>query len=347
MTAFHSLKVKAIKRQTDKAVQVTFEIPEQLKSEFDFKPGQYITLSHNINSEEVRRSYSICSTPKEGLSVVVKAIADGVFSNYVNKKLNVNDSLDVMAPEGHFVIENQKEDSHYCAFVAGSGITPVMSMLKSVLQNNKTSKFVLVYGNKSPQETIFFEELLALKKTYAERLFVENIYSQTHDDEARFGRIEKPTINYVLKNKYSGFSFSEFFLCGPEPMIEQAQEVLKDNGISDSKIKYELFYSEKEGKEVKHADGKTQLKIIVDDEEFELVMDQNEVILNAILDADIDVPYSCQGGICSSCLAKIKVGKAEMRKNQILTDDEVKDGLVLTCQAQPQTAEVVVDYDDI
>ncbi len=346
MSLFYTIPIKSIERQTEKSVKISFEISSDLTSEFQYKPGQYLTLSTTIDGKEVRRSYSICSTPSEDLSIVVKAITDGVFSNFANKNLKPGDNLQVMPPEGHFTLSSNAS-SNYCAFVAGSGITPVMSILKSVLESNGDSKFLLVYGNKSPQETIFFEELLELKKNYPERLFVENIYSQTREDEAHFGRIEKPTVNYALKNKYSGIDFSEYFLCGPEPMIEHVQEVLKENGVEDNKIKYELFYSEKEAEDIANTDGKTKLKIIVDDEEYELVMDQDDVILDAILEKDIDVPYSCQGGICSSCLAKIKTGKAEMRKNQILTDDEVAQGLVLTCQAQPQTPEVVVDYDDI
>jgi len=347
MSHFHTLSIKSIKRQTPKAVQVFLDIPQELKDEFQFKPGQYITLSTTIDGEEIRRSYSICTTPEEGLAVVVKTIKDGVFSNYANSQLKEGDQLEVMPPEGHFVIENQTKTSNYCAFVAGSGITPVMSLVKSVLQNNSSSKFVLVYGNKSPEQTIFFNELLELQKEYAERLFIENIYSETREDNAHFGRIEKPTVNYVLKNKYKGLDFAEYLICGPEPMIDHVQGVLKENAVVENDIKYELFYSEKEGDEVQDTEGKTKLKIIVDDEQHELIMDQNEVILNAILEQDIDVPYSCQGGICSSCLAQLKSGKAEMRKNQILTDEEVGQGLILTCQAQPQTPEVVVDYDDI
>lgn len=347
MSEFYPLHVKAIKRQTDKALEIAFEIPQDLRTTFEHIPGQYLTLSTKIDGEEVRRSYSICSTPNEDLSIVVKAIPDGVFSNFVNSKLNVGDLLNIMPPEGTFTIENLTTDKNYCAFVAGSGITPVMSLLKNVLKSNTTSKFVLVYGNKSPQETIFFEELLELKKNFPERLFIENIYSQTQEDKAHFGRIEKPTVNYTLNNKYSALTFTEFFLCGPEPMIEHIEEVLIANGIDQSKIKHELFYSEKDGEEVENTDGQTKLKVIVDDEEYELVMNQESVILDAILEEDIDVPYSCQGGICSSCLAKIKIGKAEMRKNQILTDEEVDQGLILTCQAQPQSPEVIVDYDDV
>jgi len=347
MSHFHTLSVKSINRQTPKAVQVFFEIPNDLNNAFKFEPGQYITLETKIEDENIRRSYSICTTPEEGLAVVVKAIDDGVFSNFANRKLKEGDKLEVMPPEGHFVINNQKEDSNYCAFVAGSGITPVMSLVKSVLKRNSSSKFVLVYGNKSPEQTIFFNEILELQKDYPERLFVENIYSETQEDNSLFGRIEKPTVNYVLKNKYKGVDFDEYLICGPEPMIDNVQEVLKENGIAEDAIKYELFYSEKDGEEIEHTDGKTKLTIIVDDEEHELIMDQDEVILNAILEKDIDVPYSCQGGVCSSCLAQIKSGTAKMRKNQILTDEEVAQGLILTCQAQPQTPEVTVDYDDI
>jgi len=347
MSSLYNISVKSIKRQTEKSVQIFFDIPQELESEFQYKPGQYITLSKDIDGEEVRRSYSVCTTPNEGIAVVVKAIEDGIFSNYVNNHLKAGDSIKAMPPEGHFVIERQAENSNYCAFVAGSGITPVMSLVKSVLSSNSTSKFILVYGNKSPDQTIFFNELLDLQKKFPERLFIENVYSETQQDNAQFGRIEKPTVNYTLKNKYKGIDFQTYFLCGPEPMIENIQNILKENGVEDSTIKYELFYSEKGDKDIENTDGKTKLKVISDDEEYEFMMDQDDVILNAILEKDIDVPYSCQGGICSSCLAQIKEGEAEMRKNQILTDEEVKQGLILTCQAQPTTATVIVDYDDV
>lgn len=347
MKDFFSIKVKDIKRQTGKAVEVSFDIPQDLKNIFTYEPGQYITLSTTVNGVEVRRSYSICSSPEDDLSVVVKAIPDGIFSNFINLNLKSGDFLNIMPPEGFFTFNKLLEDKNYCAFVAGSGITPVMALVKSVLKNTKTSRFVLVYGNKSPQETIFFDELVTLKTRYPNRFYVENIYSEAQEDEAHFGRIEKPIINYVIKNKYSNFIFLEYFICGPESMIEHVKATLLDYNTEPSKIKYELFYSKNETKDIQPSDGLTRLKVIVDDQEYELTMDKNSVILDAILDKDIDVPYSCQGGICSSCLAKIKTGKAEMRKNQILTDDEVEEGLVLTCQAQPQSADVVVDYDDI
>jgi len=347
MSLFYTLKVKSILRQTDKAVQLVFDVPEDLKSIFNYEAGQYITLSTSIDKEEVRRSYSICSAKNEDLSVVVKAIQGGVFSNFVNTSLNEGDALKVMPPEGHFKIDTLTENSNYCAFVAGSGITPVMSMIKTVLSANSTSKFVLVYGNKTYPETIFYNELKALKTKYNDRLFIEYICSQAQEEEARFGRIDKPIVNFITKNKYKEIAFTEYFLCGPEPMIELVKSVLLENGITESNIKYELFYSSKDAKDVEAIDGVTKLTVIVDDETHELQMKSEDVVLDVILKEDIDVPYSCQGGICSSCLAQIKKGKAVMQKNQILTEDEVEQGLILTCQAVPQSPELEVDYDDI
>ncbi|SDG89108.1 ferredoxin--NADP reductase [Psychroflexus sediminis] len=347
MTHFHTLSIKEINRLTDKAVNIVFEVPSELASEYTFKAGQYITLEARIDGEEVRRSYSISSQEGKDLGIVVKAIPGGKFSNYANSALNVGDSMEVHPAEGKFVLPEQIDEKTFAAFVAGSGITPVMSMIRTSLSQSETSKFVLVYGNKSPQQTIFLQELLSLQKEYPKRFFQEFIYSEAKEDEAGFGRIERSTVNYIIKNKYDGYAFSEFYLCGPEPMIEAVTESLISAEIDKDKIKYELFFSKSEGSVEASTDGKTRVTVIVDDEEFEFTMEQSEVILDAALAQDIDAPYSCQGGICSSCVAKIKEGTAEMRKNQILTDDELEEGLILTCQAQPTSAKVVVDYDDI
>lgn len=347
MAQFHSLSIKEINRQTDKAVHILFDIPSELASDYSFKAGQYLTLEAKINAEEVRRSYSISSEEGKDLGIVVKAIPEGKFSNYANSTLKVGDAIAVHPAEGKFILPQEIESKTFAAFAAGSGITPVMSMIQTVLSKSEASKFVLIYGNKSPEQTIFLQDLLSLQKKYPKRFFVEFIYSETQEDEAKFGRIDKGTVNYAIKNKYDGFEFSEYYLCGPEPMIEMVQNTLKEAGVSEDQIKFELFFSKEEGSVEAATDGKTRLTVIVDDEEFELSMDQSDVLLDAILAKDIDAPHSCQGGICSSCVAKIKEGSVEMRKNQILTDDELEEGLVLTCQAQPTSAKVVVDYDDI
>jgi ring-1,2-phenylacetyl-CoA epoxidase subunit PaaE len=347
MAHFNQLSIKEISRQTDKALHILFDVPSELNSEFQFKAGQYLTLETSINGEEVRRSYSISSEEGKDLGIVVKAIPDGKFSNYANTQLKVGDPIQVHPAEGKFLLPQQIDHKTFVAFAAGSGITPVMSMIQTLLSKSDSARFVLVYGNKSPQQTIFMQELLSLQKKFPERFFIEFIYSETQEGEAQFGRIEKSTVNYVIKNKYDGFEFSEFYLCGPEAMIETIEETLKATGAKAEQIKHELFFSKSEGNADAAAEGKSLITVIVDDEEFELSMDQKDLILDAVLAQNIDAPYSCQGGICSSCVAKIREGTVTMRKNQILTDNEIKEGLVLTCQAQPTSARVVVDYDDI
>lgn len=350
MSDFHALTIQDITHETDKAVSITFGVPQNLKEEFSFKAGQYITLKTKIEGKEVRRAYSLCSTPQSGiLKVAVKEVEGGTFSVLANNKLTVGESLEVHPPEGKFVVEtNAANQKDYVAFAAGSGITPVLSILKTVLEQEPNSRFVLAYGNKAVEETIFHTELLELQLQYPERLFIEFIYSRKQETDAHFGRIERATVNFVLKNKFKSHDFDQYFLCGPEEMINGVKGILKENGVADDKVKFELFTSSDDGEEIAESlDGVTQVKIICDDEEFEFAIPQDKVILDAALEHDIDAPHSCQGGICSSCIARITEGTAVMRKNQILTDDEVEEGLILTCQALATSATLIVDYDDI
>lgn len=347
MADFHSLSIKTISRLTSDAVAITFDIPETLKETFQFLPGQYVTLKTILNGTEVRRAYSICSTPQSGvLKVAVKAVTDGTFSVYANTQLKEGDQLEVHPPEGKFVL-NPSSPKHYAAFAAGSGITPIMSMIKTVLETTTDSKFVLVYGNKRKEDAIFREELLALRESYNGRFSIEWIYSQSREDNAHFGRISKPTVNFVVKNKYADWNFDSYYLCGPEPMIKEVSKVLQENETPENQILFELFTSSDEGEVSEALDGQSQVQIIVDDETFDITMPQDTLILDAALDADIDAPHSCQGGICSSCIARVTEGSATMRKNQILTDREVAEGLILTCQAHPTSSKIVVDYDDV
>ena len=324
---------------------ISFEIPPNFKKQYAFKAGQYLTLSANIKGEQIKRSYSICSSPKsQNLQVGVKAIENGVFSNYVNDALREGDSIEVSTPEGRFVLENNDQDN-YCAFVAGSGITPLMSIITDILENNENSVFVLGYGNKTKASTMFSSAIDELKSKYSNRFFCYNIYSQENNLEARFGRIDAGFINYVLK-QHPQISFQKVLLCGPENMIENSKEVLEKLNYSDKKVLYELFYS-KSGANVSKSGSGSAAKIIYDEETIELDVPKKMTILDAALQKNIDVPYSCQGGVCSSCIAKITVGSATMIQNNILTDSEIKEGLVLTCQAVPQTNEITVDYDDV
>lgn len=350
MSSFHTLHIQTITRITAKSVAITFALPGALKEHFTFAPGQYITLKTTIDGTEVRRAYSICSTPQEGLTVAVKEVENGTFSTYANRELKESDTLEVQEPEGRFKIDNSAfaKAKNYAAFAAGSGITPILSMIKTTLTQSPDSTFVLVFGNRTPEEAMFIDELQALRSQYTDRFSIESIYSQSRVDGAHFGRIMKSTVNFVVKNKYAENNFDDYFLCGPEAMINEVTKVLKENEVADTAIHFELFTASTETSEIEAPlDGKTAIKVLCDDEEFEFTMDQETNILDASLDEDIDAPHSCQGGVCSSCIARVTEGTAVMSQNQILTDAEVAEGLILTCQAHPTSARIVVDYDDI
>lgn len=348
MPSFKKLIIKEVKRETKDAVSILFNVPEGLNPHYTFIAGQYVNLRLTLDGKEIRRAYSICSSPEsEELRIAVKAVKNGAFSQFANTKLKTGDILEVGEPEGKFIF---KPDSHqqknYAAFVAGSGITPVMSIIKSMLKTEPNSTFVLVYGNKTPEETIFHQELHDLQSHYTGRLFVHYVFSQTKGE--LFGRIDKSTVNFVLNNKHVALEFHTFYLCGPEEMITTVSKVLKENNVADAAIKFELFStSTAENTQANSLEGHSKITILVDDEETTFEMSQKQTVLEAALKQGVDAPYSCQGGICSSCLARVKSGTAEMKKNSILTDGEIAEGLVLTCQAYPTSAEIFVDYDDV
>ena len=350
MPSFKKLIIKEVKRETAAAVSILFNVPEEFKSHYDFIAGQYVNLRLTLDGQEIRRAYSICAAPESGeLRIAVKAVKNGAFSQFANTKLKAGDILEVGKPEGKFTLEPESHNQkNYAAFVAGSGITPAISILKSVLKSEPQSSFVLVYGNKSPEETIFHQELHDLQLKYTGRLFVHYVYSQVKADGALFGRIDKSVVNFVLKEKHSTLEFAKFYLCGPEEMINTVSKVLKEQNIADSAIKFELFSSSiVENLEASSHEGHTKVTIKVDDEETTFEMSQKQTILDAALKQGIDAPYSCQGGICSSCLCRVTKGSAQMKKNSILSDSEIAEGLVLSCQAHPTSAEIVVDFDDV
>lgn len=352
MSGFHKLTIKDIKRETSKAISISFNLPEELKDNFLFKAGQYITLKTEIEGKEIRRDYSLCSSPKSGeLKVAIKEVKDGTFSAYANSTLKSGDVLDVASPKGRFTFTpNDSKTKNIAAFAAGSGITPVLSIIKCALEEEIHSKVILVYGNKTTKDTMFFNELLELHHQYKDRFSIQFVFSQEDGDDSIFGRIEKSTVNYVMKNKHKHIDVDAFFLCGPEAMIHTVKDVLTEHNIDEDTIHYELFKASKPA-EIKEegsvSSGNTQITIIVDDETTTFEMSQKQTVLEAALDKDLDAPYSCQGGICSSCLARVKEGEVTMRQNNILTDSEVAEGLTLTCQAHPTTPTVVIDFDDV
>jgi ring-1,2-phenylacetyl-CoA epoxidase subunit PaaE len=350
MPSFLKLIIKEVKRETKDAVSILFSVPEELHANYTFLAGQYINLRLTLDNQEIRRAYSICSAPdSDELRIAVKAVPKGLFSQFANTKLKAGDVLEVGKPEGKFTFEPQADrQRNYAAFVAGSGITPAISILKSVLKNEPKSSFVLVYGNKSPEETIFHQELHDLQSQYMGRLFVHYVYSQAKSEEALSGRIDKKTVNYILKEKHASLDFDKFYLCGPEEMINTVSDTLKEKNIKESNIKFELFSaSAKENSIEQSLEGHAQITVMVDDEETTFEMSAKQTILDAALKQGIDAPYSCQGGICSSCLARVTEGTAEMTKNSILSEKEVASGLILTCQAHPTSASIRVDFDDV
>ncbi len=349
MSDFHALKISSVDALTQNSVALSFEIPEDKTEAFQFEAGQYITIKHGVNGQELRRAYSISSAPSSGkLTVGIKKMTNGTFSVYANEQLKAGDVLEVMPPEGRFVFEQTSSAKNVAAFAAGSGITPIMSIAQTVLESHSENQFVLVFGNQSAEETMYLHEIQELQRKYSDRFFVQHVYSRAQEENALFGRIETSTVNFILKNKFKDTSFDAFYLCGPEEMINTVSDTLQKNGISEERILFELFTSsDTEDTLAEALDGKTKVEVIVDDETFSITMDQKELVLDVVLKENIDAPYSCQGGVCSSCIARIKEGKAEMVKNQILTDGEVAEGLILTCQAHPVTPTLKVDYDDV
>ncbi|QEE48748.1 ferredoxin--NADP reductase [Flavobacterium alkalisoli] len=350
MSTFHSLTIKDIRRETPNAVSIAFEIPANLKDEYKFIAGQYINIKTHYNGEEVRKAYSICSSPNGNeLRVAIKAVKNGGFSVFANEKLSVGDTMEVGVPEGKFTFEPKSDrQRNYAAFAAGSGITPILSIIHSVLENEPESTFVLVYGNKTPDETIFHQYLHELQQKYVGRFFIQFVYSQARAEDSLFGRIDRAAVNFVVKNKHKEKEFAKFYLCGPEEMIKTVSEVLKENNVPEKSIKFELFSTPIAEKKIDdNLDGQTKITILVDDEETTFVMSQKMTILDAALKQGIDAPYSCQGGICSSCMGRITNGTAEMKKNAILTDGEIAEGLTLTCQAHPTSSEIYIDFDDV
>jgi ring-1,2-phenylacetyl-CoA epoxidase subunit PaaE len=348
MANFHKLSIKRIIKETIDTVSIEFTVPTSLQESFSFFAGQYITLKTVINGEEIRRAYSICSSPSSNiLKVAVKAIENGKFSTYATSVLQEGDVLDVSVPEGNFVFI-PSFGKNYLGFVAGSGITPVISMVKDVLEKT-SANFVLVYGNKSVADTIFYTELNALEKQYPNRLHLHYIFSRENIESALFGRIDKGHINYIVKNKYKESSFTEVFVCGPEEMINTVSSTLKENDLPEEKISFELFTASSTSSEntIEIKEGKSEITILLDDEETTFSMQQSDTILAASLRNKLDPSYSCQGGVCTSCIAKVTEGKAVMSKNSVLTDKELQEGLVLTCVAHPTTSKITIDFDEV
>ena len=356
MSTFHSLKVSDVRRETPEAVSVAFEIPDSLQSKFQFKQGQYITLKKAFDGEEARRSYSVCVGPNDGeLRVAIKEVPGGLFSTYANRELSIGDELEVMEPTGRFYTDLDSSTSRsYVAFAAGSGITPVISNMKAVLEEEPNSRFTLFFGNKSQETIIFKREIEGLKNKYMDRVAVYHVISRENLGIDIFhGRIDEEKVKIYCDGLIDTASTDHYFLCGPEEMINTVRTELESRGVDKAKIHFELFAAPsdpKAKKELKQTEVKeldSALTVILDGEENKLdLSSKGQSILDAALNSGMDVPYACKGAVCMTCKAKVLKGEVRMDMNYALTDDEVEEGYVLTCQSHPTSEEAVVSYDD-
>lgn len=356
MSKFYTLSVKDIRPENGDCVSIAFEVPADLEQVFQFIQGQYLTLKTTIDGVEVRRSYSICSSPLENeWRVAVKAVAGGVFSNYANKQLKLGDTLEVMPPDGRFFtqlnLDNAKE---YVAFAAGSGITPILSIAKTILQTEPKSSFTLLYGNKTRASIIFKEEFEALKNKYMERLRIYHVLSREYDNAPLFnGRLDAVKCAHFCEKVLDLSKVDEFFLCGPEEMIFSIQTFLQEKGIDKKHIHFELFTTDTKKAQIAYAEkhkedeGKqSAVKIILDGNAYNFTMPYvGQSVLDAALKVGADLPFACKGGVCCTCRAKVIEGAVEMNVNYSLEPEEVAAGFVLTCQSHPTTDKLVVDFD--
>jgi len=344
---FKKLKVKEVKRETNDAVSVVFDVSSELKDEFKYQSGQYVTLKKDIGGEDVRRAYSLSSSPQEDdYRIGVKKIDGGKMSSFLNDNLSVGDELEVMPPKGNFLLTNKS--AHSVGFAAGSGITPIISMVKTVLQADGT--FTLFYVNKTSNEVIFKSELDNLKESYPDHFNLKYIYTREDvGDPILSGRIDKDKCNNLMKANMELLKADGFYMCGPEEMIINVSDALKELGVDKEKIHFELFtasVNKEENSVISDFLGESQVRVIMDGEEFDFELSgEGDSILDAAIENGADAPFSCKGAVCCTCKAKVIEGKAIMEMNYSLSDDEVEEGYILTCQAHPASEKLVVDYD--
>ena len=355
---FHPLRIKEVRRETPECVSVQFEVPAALQETFRFYQGQSLTMRTYINKQEVRRTYSICSSPLEKeWRVAIKKVEGGLFSTFANEELKEGDKLDVMPPVGKFYTElNASQKKHYLAFAAGSGITPVISLIKTTLATEPGSTFTLVFGNSRRSSIIFFEELEGLKNKFMNRFNLIHVLSREKaDTELNSGRITVDKLDQ-LKKLVDYKNMNEIFICGPEQMIFCIKDYMEQSGIEKKKIHFELFTTPGEvGSQVKTivekpkktSGPKSKIGVKLDGRmiEFDLPLNSDTTILDAALSQGADLPFACKGGVCTTCKAKLVEGEVKMDVHWGLEDHEVEQGYILTCQSHPTTAKVVVDFD--
>ena len=365
MPKFHPLTVSDVRRETADAVSIAFDVPGDLKESYLFTPGQYLTLKADLGGEEVRRSYSICSAAGEGeLRVAVKRVDKGVFSRFANDDVAVGDTIDVMEPDGRFTVQPGGGGRNIVAFAAGSGITPVMSIVKSVLRDEPESTVTLFYGNRSVQGILFREALEDLKNRYHQRFTLQHVLSGEVQEAPLFnGRLDKDKAGRLLDALVQTDNVDAFLICGPGNMTEAVTDALRDRGVSEDRIRFELFTpagmaragtkptpvqvaSALESDNPALEDGEADVTVILDGVQTQFGLGRaGDSIMAAARNAGADAPFSCTGGVCATCRARLVEGEVTMDANFALSEEELAQGYVLTCQSHPTTRRVTVDYD--
>ena len=342
MNKLYELKVAKITHLTTSSVMITFEVPDLLRKVFSFEAGEYLTLQQTINGEKVRRAYSICSGVNEGeLSVAVKRVPNGVFSTYATQELKEGDTIEVMPPMGSFVFfYDIFGNRDIMLFSAGSGVTPMMSIAKTALAMTQI-KVVFVYGNKSKEETLFFDEIEALKEQYPERFKVHYAFSQEPWGDQYIGRINDRIVNELFA-KYKHFNWGRYYACGPTELVKNLREILLLRGIEKDRIFTELFEASPADVDYSTLQGNVAITLQLNGKVHTFESARNQTLLNSALFRGCDAPYSCLNGVCSSCIGRVEEGEAKMAKNEVLNDEQVSQGYILTCQAYAMTDKIKV-----
>lgn len=349
---FHRLEVTDVERLTDDSVAVTFDVPPELEDVFNFVPGQHVTVRADIDGQDVRRSYSISCPPGMGkVRVGIKRVTTGIFSTYATTRLARGDVLEVMPPVGEFTLPPDLADKHLAAIVAGSGITPVLSMVDTALSSDPTCRFTLIYGNRTSMSVMFLEELEALKDRFRDRFHLMHVLSREPQPVDLFtGRIDREKMETIFSALVDPHDVDEWFLCGPYGLIETAKAALAARGVAETTIHDELFFagdtppvpvvSEDEAQE-----GAVHVGFTLDGRRSTVGMEPDQTILEAAMRVRRGLPFSCKGGMCATCKAHLVDGEVEMDKNYALVAEEVDAGYILTCQSHPKSDTVEIDFD--
>jgi len=353
MNSFYSLSIDKIEKNTAQSVVLTLGCEEKLAKKFSFRAGQYLTVRHHSEGEDLRRCYSICSVEGgSSLQIGIKKVEGGAFSSFANEILKVGDRLEVMPPSGKFTLMSTCVPRHVLAVAAGSGITPIISHIERILLEEESSNITLIYSNKTPSSIMFRERIEDLKNLYLERFSVIHVLSSTPQDIELFsGRIDAAKLQKIITSWGQTRVIDNVLLCGPEDMVQSLRDEFFELGVPYEKILYELFSTEKR-KNIKPVNQKVttlnevEVTIILDGVTHKLEMSGGGTILSTALENSLDAPFSCQGGICSSCRCKIIEGSGEMEVNHALEDYEVRDGYALSCQLRSTTKKITVTYDE-